>query len=183
MTFDLQPTLSGPLVNLRPLLEGDFSILYAVASDPLIWDQHPARNRYQEPVFQEFFEAAIASGGALLLEDALTGSVIGSSRFAGYSPETSEVEIGWTFLARTHWGGGYNAAVKKLMLEHAFKAVDSVVFKVGSQNIRSQKAVLKLGAVLEGPATAGGTHGFCFRLSRAAYCNSISPTPLPKCDA
>ena len=158
-------------------------MLFAVASDSLIWEQHPARNRYQEPVFQEFFEAAIASGGALLLEDALTGAVIGSSRFADYSPEESEVEIGWTFLARTHWGGNYNAAVKKLMLEHAFRAVDSVVFKVGLQNIRSQKAVLKLGAVLEGPTSAGGAPSVCFRLTRAAYCERNSPVPPPKRDA
>jgi len=183
MTLDLQPTLSGPMVNLRPLLKGDFAMLFAVASDSLIWEQHPARNRYQEPVFQEFFEAAIASGGALLLEDALTGAVIGSSRFADYSPEESEVEIGWTFLARTHWGGNYNAAVKKLMLEHAFRAVDSVVFKVGLQNIRSQKAVLKLGAVLEGPTSAGGAPSVCFRLTRAAYCERNSPVPPPKRDA
>lgn len=183
MTLNRQPTLSGPLVNIRPLLEGDFTLLFAVASDPLIWEQHPARNRYQEPVFQEFFEAAIASGGALVLEDAITGAVIGSSRFANYSPAESEVEIGWTFLARTHWGGNYNAAVKRLMLEHAFRAVDTVVFKVGSQNIRSQKAVLKLGAVLEGPVSAGGAPSVCFRLSRAAYCERNSPAPPPNRDA
>lgn len=158
-------------------------MLFVVASDPLIWEQHPARNRYQEPVFQEFFDAAMASGGALLLEDATTHAVIGSSRFADYSSAAREVEIGWTFLARSHWGGPYNAAVKALMLEHAFGAVDSVVFKVGSQNIRSQKAVLKLGATLEGPAAAGGASGVCFRLTRTAYCTRNSSSRPANQDA
>ena len=169
MTLELQPTLRGELVNLRPLRTTDFPALFAVACDPLIWEQHPASDRYQEPVFRKFFDDGIASGGALLIEDAKTQAVIGSSRYAGYSPAASEVEIGWTFLSRTHWGGPCNAAVKSLMLAHAFEAVDVVVFNVGAQNMRSQKAVLKLGAILEGPITVGGTPGVCFRLSRAAY--------------
>lgn len=170
MTLDLQPTLKGTIVNLRPLRKGDYAALFAVASDPLIWEQHrTARDRYKEPIFGEFFEAAIASGGALLVEDTATKAVIGTSLFAGYSPTDREVEIGWTFLAHTYWGGLYNVAVKALMLDHAFGAVDTVVFRVGAQNIRSQKAVLKLGAVLEGPASTGDAQGVCFRLTGAAY--------------
>jgi N-acetyltransferase len=169
MTLDLQPTLVGSLVTLRPLLEDDFQELLSVASDPQIWEQHPARNRYQKPVFEEFFNAAIASGGALLIKDTATSAVIGSSRYANYSPARREVEIGWTFLARKYWGGRYNAAIKALMLEHAFKEVDSVVFTVGAQNLRSQTAVLKLGALQEGPASAGEASEVCFRLTRAAY--------------
>jgi N-acetyltransferase len=169
MALDLQPNLSDLLVTLRPLHQSDFEALFAVASDPLIWEQHPARNRYREPVFREFFEAAISSGGALLLQETSTTAIIGSSRYAGYSAAASEVEIGWTFLARAYWGGRYNAAVKALMLEHAFGTVESVLFKVGAQNVRSQKAVLKLGAVLEGSTTAGGANGLCYRLRRADY--------------
>jgi N-acetyltransferase len=169
MELELQPNLSDSLVNLRPLREGDFEALYAVASDPLLWEQHPARTRYMKPVFREFFDGAIASRGALAVEDVSTQTVIGSSRYAGYSPTASEVEIGWTFLARAFWGGPYNAAVKALMLEHAFEAVESVVFKVGENNIRSQRAVLKLGAALEGSTSAGGAPGVCFRLTRTAY--------------
>lgn len=104
-----------------------------------------------------------------MVEDAATNAIIGTSRFSGYSPGEREVEIGWTFLARKYWGGPFNAAVKALMLDHAFGEVDSVVFKVGAQNIRSQKAVLKLGAVLEGPASAGDAQGVCLRLTRTAY--------------
>jgi RimJ/RimL family protein N-acetyltransferase len=169
VALDLQPTLLGPVVQLRPLRASDFASLFAVASDPLIWEQHPARNRYQEPVFREFFEQGVASGGALLVVDATTQAVLGTSRYAGYLPESSEVEIGWTFLARSCWGGAVNTALKALMLEHAFGSVESVVFTVGELNLRSQRAVLKLGAVLEGPMSAGGVPHFRFRLSRATY--------------
>jgi RimJ/RimL family protein N-acetyltransferase len=165
------------------LREDDFKELFSVASDPKIWEQHPARDRYQRPVFQEFFKSAILSGGALIIEDSTTTSVIGSSRFANYSSTGSEVEIGWTFLARSYWGGKHNSAVKTLMLEHAFKAVDSVLFKVGAQNVRSQKAVLKLGAVQEGMITAVEAPGLCYRLTRATYRALNTPSPPANRDA
>src|SRR6476620_1300241 len=105
MPFDLQPTLKGNLLELRPLRPEDFDDLYAVASDPLIWEQHPSSDRYKEEVFREFFRGAVESGGALVAVDCASGGVIGSSRFHGYREAESEVEIGWTFLARSYWGG------------------------------------------------------------------------------
>src|SRR5215218_9371503 len=106
--FDLQPTLEGELLRLRPLRPDDWEALYAVAADPLIWEQHPASNRYQEETFRQFFQDALASGGAMIAIDAKTQRVIGSSRFYAYDPARGEVEIGWTFLARSYWGGVYN---------------------------------------------------------------------------
>ena len=108
MSFDLQPILKGELLGLRPLRPEDFHDLYAVASDPLIWEQHPIKDRYKEEVFKGFFREALESGGALIAIDSKDGQVIGSSRFHGYDKEKSEIEIGWTFLARSHWGGIYN---------------------------------------------------------------------------
>jgi RimJ/RimL family protein N-acetyltransferase len=150
MPFDLQPILKGELLELRPLRADDFPALYSVASDPLIWEQHPAGDRYKEDVFRAFFRDALHSGGALVAIDSKDGRVIGSSRFHGYNPERREVEIGWTFLARSHWGGVYNGEMKRLMLRHAFRFVDSVVFLIGPQNFRSRKAVEKIGGVLAG---------------------------------
>ena len=150
MPFDLQPTLQGELLALRPLRPEDFPALYAVASDPLIWEQHPAWDRYKEEVFREFFREAMESGGAFIAIDSTDGRVIGSSRFHGYDEGKSEIEIGWTFLARSHWGGIYNAEMKRLMLRHAFRFVKSVVFLVGLQNLRSQKAMEKIGGVCVG---------------------------------
>jgi len=146
--FELQPHLVGELLEVRQLRPEDWESLFAVASDPLIWEQHPAHDRYQEEVFKEFFREALESGGALVVMDRETQEIVGSSRYFGFDPRKSEIEIGWTFLARSHWGGRYNAELKRLMLDHAFKFVESVVFLIGPANVRSQRAVEKIGGAL-----------------------------------
>jgi N-acetyltransferase len=150
MSFDLQPNLKGELIELRPLTPEDWDDLFAVASDPLIWEQHPESDRYKEDVFKTFFREALESGGAFVVIDKKSQQIIGSTRFFGYDPEKSEIEIGWTFLARRYWGGQYKREMKQLMLDHAFKFVKSVVFYVGQTNIRSQKATEKIGGIRNG---------------------------------
>src|ERR1051326_8771635 len=152
MSFHLQPHLRGKLVELRPLTPEDWEDLFAVASDPLIWAQHPESDRYKEDVFRIFFTEALECGGAFVVIDAKTQQMIGSTRFYGYDPEKSEIEIGWTFLARKYWGGRYNAEMKRLLLNHAFQFVESVIFLVGEDNVRSQRAMGKLGAIKAGTA-------------------------------
>jgi RimJ/RimL family protein N-acetyltransferase len=146
---DLQPTLRGELLEVRPLRADDVDALYAAARDPLIWEQHPDA-RYREDVFRAFFAEHLATGGALAVLDVRNGEVIGTSRYHGYDAERSEVEIGWTFLARAYWGGAYNGELKRLMLEHAFRFAETVVFVVAPGNLRSRRAVEKLGAVRAG---------------------------------
>jgi RimJ/RimL family protein N-acetyltransferase len=150
MPFDLQPVLKGELLSLRPLRLEDFDNLYAAASDPLIWEQHPVRDRYKKEIFEHYFSDALKSGGALIAIDSSNGKVIGSSRFHGYDEQKGEIEIGWTFLARSHWGGVHNREMKQLMLRHAFQFVDRVVFLIGPNNLRSQKAMEKIGGVRAG---------------------------------
>ena len=150
VSFDLQPDLKGELIELRPLTPEDWDDLFAVASDPHIWEQHPESDRYKEDVFRVFFREALESGGAFVVIDVKTQQIIGSTRFYGYDPERSEIEIGWTFLARKYWGGRYNREMKQLMLAHAFKFVESVVFFVGENNVRSQKATERIGAIRNG---------------------------------
>jgi RimJ/RimL family protein N-acetyltransferase len=169
MAFELQPSLKGELIVLRPLRREDFGELYAVASDPLIWEQHPSWDRYKEAVFRKFFEEAHESGGALIAIDAKDGRVIGSSRFYGYDKTKSEIEIGWTFLARSHWGGVYNREMKQLMLRHAFRFVKSVVFLVGPTNLRSQRAMEKIGGVRAGTRLdATGRESFVYQITAAS---------------
>jgi RimJ/RimL family protein N-acetyltransferase len=169
MTFDLQPTLKGELLELRPLRPDDFDALFAVATDPLIWEQHPASDRHREEVFRAFFRESLESGGALIALDAEDGRVIGSSRFHGYDADNSEIEIGWTFLARSHWGGAYNGEMKRLMLRHAFQFVDRVVFLIGHRNYRSQRAVEKIGAVRAGSRRdASGRESLLYELRATA---------------
>jgi len=147
--LDRQPVLEGEHVTLRPLRADDWDALFAVASDPLIWEQHPAHDRWQEPVFRAFFEDALANKGALVALDAATGAVIGSSRFQGLEEAGGgSVEIGWTFLARSHWGGRWNHEMKRLMLAHALASVAEVRFLVGETNTRSRRALENIGAQL-----------------------------------
>ena len=159
MPFDLQPHPKSEFIELRPLTPEDWDDLFAVASDPLIWEQHPENDRYKEGAFKVFFSEALECGGAFVVIDAKTQQIIGSTRFFGYDPEKSEIEIGWTFLARRYWGGRYNAEMKRLLLDHAFKFVETVVFLVGEKNFRSQKAMEKIGASRIGLVTrAYGNH-------------------------
>jgi RimJ/RimL family protein N-acetyltransferase len=144
--FDLQPTLKGDLIEIRPLTREDFDALFAAASDPLIWEQHPENDRYKRDVFQRYFDGAIESKGAFAIIERKSGRIIGSSRYCHLNPVDGEVEIGWTFLERAFWGGEYNQELKALMLDHAFRFVDRVVFVVGEKNFRSQKALQKIGA-------------------------------------
>lgn len=148
----------------------DFDDLYAVASDPLIWQQHPARDRYEPEVFTKFFREGLDSGGALVAMDCRDGRMIGTSRFHGYDATRSEIEIGWSFLARSHWGGVYNREMKRLMLGHAFQFVDRVVFLVGPQNFRSQRAMEKIGGVHFGTRPdARGWDSLVYQITREAF--------------
>lgn len=145
--FDGQPRLEGPTVRLRPLRAEDLEPLYAAAADPLIWEQHPDPLRYQREVFEgRYFASALASGTALVILDKATGQMIGSSRYYDLDPDKREVAIGFTFLARSHWGGGTNRELKRLMLDHAFGWARAVWFHAGVNNHRSRRALEKIGA-------------------------------------
>ena len=170
MSFDYQPVLKGDLVELRPLCSEDCGQLYAIASDPLIWEQHPVKNRHEPGGVKLFFGEALASGGALIAIDTGTQRVIGSSRFHGYDKERSEVEIGWTFLARSYWGGIYNGEMKQLMLRHAFRFVSCVVFLVAPQNLRSQQALGKIGGVrVRSRADGSGRDSYVYQITASTF--------------
>src|SRR5215471_12810778 len=116
--FDIQPHLVGELIELRPFRPTDWDTLFRVASDPLVWEQHPVRDRHQEKVFRKFFDEELESKGTLVAIDRRTQEVIGSSNF---KLKDDGVQIGRTFLARSHWGGAYNREMKRLMLDYAFQ--------------------------------------------------------------
>jgi N-acetyltransferase len=143
--FDLQPTLEDCLLLIRPLTSEDFEGLYEVASDPLIWEQHPARDRCERSVFDLFFKEAMLSQGAFAVIDKETGRIIGSTRFKLVKESENAIEIGWTFLARKYWGGRYNGSMKQLMINWALQFVDHILFYIDENNTRSRKAVEKIG--------------------------------------
>jgi RimJ/RimL family protein N-acetyltransferase len=157
--LDRQPILEGDRLQLRPLIPDDWEALYGVASDPLIWEVHPAHDRWQEPVFRAFFADALAQGGAIVVIDKNTGAIVGSSRWQDHDAEKSSVEIGWTFLARSHWGGSHNRELKRLMVAHALRWVERAIFAVGEGNLRSRRAMEKIGGKLAARTEVRGIAG------------------------
>ncbi|WP_154221983.1 GNAT family N-acetyltransferase [Marinicella rhabdoformis] len=154
---DLQPTFIGQLCEIRPLLASDFDALYAVASDPEIWAQHPASDRYQKAHFkQHFFEPALASKSAFVVLK--QGQIIGSTRYYDLDKDKREIAIGYTFIGKSFWAQGVNTEMKALMIDHVSSWAKKIWFHVAKQNMRSRKAVDKLGAtyVKEEASTVDG---------------------------
>src|SRR3981081_2266928 len=170
---DFQQTLYDTNAIVRPGAATDWVELFDAGSDPEIWKVHPRSNRYTEPEFRQYFDSAVASKMAFVFVDRSTRMLIGSSRYYGYEAELSEIEIGWTFIVRSHWGGKTNREVKRLMLDHAFGFVDTVVFWVGEKNWRSQGAMTKIGGVRRsGPFTresSGAMPYFIFEIGKNGY--------------
>ena len=146
MNINVQPILENNHIILYPLRETDFEELYAVASDPKIWEQHPNKDRWKKEVFQNFYNGAMQSKGAFRIVDKASGKTIGSTRFYDYSEAENHILIGYTFYAVSCWGKGINPMVKKLMLDYIFQFVPKVQFHVGATNLRSQVAISRLGA-------------------------------------
>jgi len=147
LSFNQKPSLTGETLSLRALKLEDFDTLYTVVSDPLIWEQTPYKDRYQLDNYQQWFDAAIKEN-ALILIDKRTNTAIGSSRYYEIDEPSSEVAIGYTFIARDYWGGATNKELKTLMLNYAFQSFETVWLHIAEDNTRSRKAAEKIGAVL-----------------------------------
>jgi RimJ/RimL family protein N-acetyltransferase len=146
MEFNIQPVLENEKTILQPLQPSDFDELYAIASDPKIWEQHPNKDRWKKDVFLTFFEGAIQSKGAFKIVDKATGNIAGSTRLYDYNEQENSILIGYTFYATKYWGKGINHAVKAMMLDYIFQFVSRVYFHIGAGNVRSQIAIGRLGA-------------------------------------
>lgn len=149
MQSNILSNLQNENLKLLPLQNEHFEKLYAVASDPLIWEQHPQKDRYKKDIFKIFFQEAMHSTQAFLIIDKNLHEVVGSTRYYDYSKEENSIFIGYTFYAKKYWGTSVNRQVKKMMLDNIFDYVETVKFHAGKHNIRSRKALEKLGAILQ----------------------------------
>jgi N-acetyltransferase len=164
--INMQPYLENEELIIKPLSEHDFEVLYPVAADPKIWQQHPSKDRWQKEVFRDFFALAIKSQGAFLIIDKTNNEVLGSSRFYDYNQTEKSIIVGYTFFATKCWGTGINQAAKRLMLDYIFQFVDHVDFQIGTDNIRSQIAIDRIGAKkIENPDLPF----FVYRLSKTDW--------------
>ena len=164
----LQPTLVGDLLRVDPVQAEDLEGLYAAASDPLVWAQHPAHDRWKREVYEKVFEGQLATGGGVTVRELGSGQIIGSSRYYAWNPVERHVAIGFTFLVRRCWGGTFNHELKQLMLGHAFRFVDRVWFHIGVDNLRSRKAIAAIGArfdreVMNDPAWNGVSMAYYYK--------------------
>ena len=88
--MDRQPILEGERVTLRPMRADDWKALYAIASDPAVWEQHPIHDRWREEVFAAFFAEALEEKGALVVIDRASDTIVGSSQFREGEDEDGE---------------------------------------------------------------------------------------------
>ncbi|MFB6454295.1 GNAT family N-acetyltransferase [Chitinophaga sp. Hz27] len=174
MEFNIQPILENDRATLEPLQAADFETVYATASDPLVWEQHPNKTRWQKDVFRVYFDGAMESKGAFKIIDKRSGKVAGSTRYYDYNAADNSIMIGYTFYAREFWGTGLNMSVKKLMLDYIFQYVDKVIFQVGATNTRSQIAMGRVGAVKTGEETItyygeAPKHNFIYTINKSDW--------------
>lgn len=144
MLLTQRPTLQNDLVRVRPLVPADREPLYLIARDRLLWEQHQCPDRHERHVFDKFFDDGVLSMKAFTIEDRASGRVIGSTRIRELTDGVTE--IGWTYLDRSLWGTDYNKSMKDLLIGYIFEQGKDVLFYVNQCNVRSQKAVGKLGA-------------------------------------
>ena len=122
--------------------------MFLIASDKKIWEQHPENDRWKRDKFSSFFENVIANEfGMLKIYDKILNKIIGSTRFYSLDKIDNSIKIGFTFIVREYWGTTINYQVKDMMISHAFRFLDKIYFDIGENNIRSIKAVEKLGAI------------------------------------
>ena len=160
--------------SLEQTTSTDFDPLYEVASNTLIWEQHPEKDRWKRPVFSAFFQGAMENDlGCFTIRDKSAGIVIGSTRFYSHDAAGEAVRLGYTFLCPTYWGSSANQEIKEVLLEYAFTIVENVYFDIGKENFRSRKAVEKLGAV----ECAGDDEKVVYGLSKDVFSHRARGVP------
>ncbi|MGR3542518.1 MAG: GNAT family N-acetyltransferase [Hasllibacter sp.] len=148
MSFPVPRRLEGEALILRPMEAADAGPLAEAIADPLIWEQHPSKERGTPAGARTYADWLAAIGGTMIARRRGSGEVAGASRY--YRTEDlppGAWAIGFTVLVRDLWGGTANREMKALMLPPLFAVSDEVWFHIAPGNLRSQRATAKLGAV------------------------------------
>ncbi len=149
-------TLSGPLVTLEPLRKRHLAGLARAARGSDIW-RYMSADLSAEGALGPWYDEArrFERAGQHLpfaIRSAAGGELIGATRYLNIAPEHLRLEIGWTWLVPSQWGGRANAAAKSLLFAHAFETLGAgrVELRTDALNARARRAIAKLGAVEEG---------------------------------
>lgn len=143
-------TLQRGALRLDPLAEADIPALVELAErnrDELIYLSGPLR-----PDWYRFALSEQRDGRAVAFTLRMGERIIGTTRFADFNPSLPAGELGWTWLDKAEHGTGLNTSIKYLLLKHAFEEWQLVrlQLKTAASNLRSQRAIEKLGAQREG---------------------------------
>jgi Acetyltransferases, including N-acetylases of ribosomal proteins len=156
MQFRTDLVLENHKVILLPLQAEHIQELAQSLSDPRVWEMTWRKNN-KEPAIESALQSALASREAgtqlpFVIVDKARGRIAGTTRLGDLDVSNRNVEIGWTWLAPEFWGKGLNAACKLLLLQYSFEelGVIRVQFSASGSNVRSQRALEKIGAVREG---------------------------------
>ncbi|MBB1519216.1 GNAT family N-acetyltransferase [Aquipseudomonas guryensis] len=149
--FEPLPTvLQQGALRLDPLNEADLPGLLALAEANR--ESQQFMNGTTRP---DWYRSALAehkAAQAVVFAIRLAGELVGTTRFFDFNPALPAAEIGSTWLDARQHGSGLNSMIKYLMLRHAFEdwGLVRVQLKTAASNLRSQRAIEKLGAVREG---------------------------------
>lgn len=132
--------------------------LYEYGKDESLWTHYTFREMRTYERFRDFIMASVTAMQEGVNEytfciiDKQTGKPVGTTSFLDIQPASKSLEIGRTWLAKHLHGTGFNIECKYLLLKHCFETLGliRVFFKTDSNNIRSQKAMEKIGAKYEG---------------------------------
>jgi RimJ/RimL family protein N-acetyltransferase len=154
--FDQHIILEDDAVRLEPLEEKHFSELLPIAMNRELW-QFTAAKIYSEADFRKYFDTALEEkrnkkSYPFAQYNKLQIQFAGSTRFANIEFKHKKAEIGWTWIAPSLQGTGFNKHCKFLLLRFGFEKLflNRIELKTNSLNLKSQKAMLKIGAVKEG---------------------------------
>lgn len=157
MSFSIQSvTLDGKYTRLRPLKKQDRDALLHAASDGQLWKLWFTSVPSAETI-DAYIDTALTGqkNGVMLpfvVEDIRTGAVIGCTRYCNIDEANNRLEIGFTWYAQSYQRTATNTECKVMLLSHAFETLEcmAVEFRTHHANLRSQKAIERLGATRDG---------------------------------
>ncbi|MCZ8535326.1 GNAT family N-acetyltransferase [Psychrobacillus psychrodurans] len=156
MKIDTNIILEGDTVTLFPLEMKYKEQVYEAIKNPDIWKYTWREVKTFDDIEQILLIAVQNKDDGkqlpFIIKDKLSGEIIGTTRIGDIDTANRNVEIGWTWLTPSAWRTKVNTECKYLMLQYCFEELKvlRVQFSISGQNIRSQKAVERIGAVKEG---------------------------------
>ncbi|MFD0964095.1 GNAT family N-acetyltransferase [Pseudofulvibacter geojedonensis] len=173
--MNYQPILENDFVRLEPLTIKDVNRLILVAQEENLIQHSPSIINSKESL-SKYIEKAISdrvnkTSIPFIIYHKGLNSYLGSTRFGLINNYNKVLHIGWTWISKSIQGTGINQQMKFLMLQYAFEVLEfeKVEFKIDERNIRSRKAVEKIGGTLEGVLRKDTLMKDGFRRSTCCY--------------